>query len=375
MLPLLLMLAQAVPSAPPQPDVLVVGKRIEDALELCRAGGCSVPRDVQVSIAAAERRFAEGDYRGAQAVLTDAIGRNRRHAAAHPKPVATLFEAQATVSAHHGDLELYRRSVSHQVRTLRDNLPATDPAVTVADFAAADMWVRLGKRYQYDQSLAAIVRRARARGRPRVAALAMLRRVALLDGFTQRARALEMLDEVETLAPGDADVARAARMVRLRIVARGGDDAAVDAFIAAVRPRPGEARALVWAPPYPTPEADSRHLFGLEPNPQEPPLDLQWADVGFWIRPDGRTADVEILRGSRGRNRITPLLAQVAARRYQAADTASDAPGDYRVERFSWRAVYGQKIGSLVPRRVGALRLEVLDLTGVPEKGIAPHGG
>lgn len=63
---------------------------------------------------------------------------------------------------------------------------------------------------------------------------------------------------------------------------------------------------LIWEPPYPADpvaaaNAEARKFSALEAVRAGPgELDSeQWVDVAFWIRPDGCTADGEILRSSR----------------------------------------------------------------------------
>jgi hypothetical protein len=95
---------------------------------------------------------------------------------------------------------------------------------------------------------------------------------------------------------------------------------------------------------------------------------VRWADVGFWVRPDGRTAEIEILRGSPGQGWMAPALRQIAARRYSASSEkgAAEQGGVYRVERFTASAERAVPIGSLIRRRVATGGYEVLDLTAAP---------
>ena len=101
----------------------------------------------------------------------------------------------------------------------------------------------------------------------------------------------------------------------------------------------------------------------IQPPTLEP---LRWADVGFWIRPDGRTADVEVLGGSPDRRWTGAVVTQVAGRRYSTTLAAPTGdPGFYRLERFTLRPQYksGSVTGYLVSFKSGPQRLEVLDLT------------
>ena len=94
-------------------------------------------------------------------------------------------------------------------------------------------------------------------------------------------------------------------------------------------------------------------------------LGLRWADIGYWIRPDGRVADVTIVRSSPRPDWVRPLLGHIAGRRYAAfAIDDSFGQGRYRVERYTLTADYGTPIGSLVRRRVKNKRYEMMEMTG-----------
>jgi hypothetical protein len=127
------------------PDIVISGRQLSEAYAACVEQGCPPLRDAQASIAFAEQQFRDGAYLKARHTLMRAISRNKRHAATDPKPVSALYEAYATVSLHDGDLDAFKSAVGEQVRTLRDNLPANDPAVVAAAFATGDMWLAMRK--------------------------------------------------------------------------------------------------------------------------------------------------------------------------------------------------------------------------------------
>ncbi len=370
----LLLAAQAPPS-----DVVVTGKRLERLHELCRQGRCTPLRDAQASIAWAEAQFRDGRYVLAKNVLRDAAARNKRHAATDPKPVAAIYEAYATVSWQEGDQEAYRTATAARVRTLRDNLPADDVYARGAALALGDMWLRLGQPLEAQRAFRQAERDALAGARNDVALRARLARARIRHGFGDRTGAAALLASAAAL-PGAAEPRNqgAIRATRLRLGAAEGDAAAI-AQVAAEVGRAGFAQpVLVWAPPYPRTAADladaaraanrslattGGELFAVT-GPRGSDLDgIQWADIGFVIRPDGRTAEMEVLRGSSDRTWATPYLTQIAGRRYTAMPGAPGDAGAYRVERFTLRANYETPIGSLIRRRAGPAKLEIVDLT------------
>lgn len=363
-----LLLALALQAAA-DPGIVVSSKRLDDAYAECVAGKCPPLRDAQVSIAWAEARFRDGAYVKAKAGLAAAARRNSAHAATDPKPLAAIHEAHATVAMHDGDLEVYKRASEERIRTLRANLPANDPAIAEAEMALGDMWAKLGKLRSAEMAYETAERNAAANGLPAAALNAALRRAWLAAASFDPGEAQRIIDRVAASeAARDPAIQAALPVVRLRLAAKQADDAAIDTLVSGLASTGDAAPTLLWAPPYDqTPvaaavDAASRFEFRNPiPSHSAERKPITWADIGFWVRPDGRTADVEVLRGTRDRNWLPIATNQIAARRYSTSNATG--PGVYRVERFTLRGTYEVPIGSLVPRRGGSPRLEVIDLT------------
>ena len=353
------------------PDIVVSGKRLAEAYEACVEQGCPPLRDAQVSIAFAEQQFRQGAYQKARHTLAAAVARNKDNAAVAPKPVAALYEAYATVSLHDGEMDVFKKAVGGQVRTLRDNLPPNDPAVTAAAFATGDMWVSLGNGRAAESSYRAVERQALANGDATLAMLATLRRVGLANARRDPAGATRLLAEAEARpAAADPALRSVLQVVRLRLAAKRADDAAVDRLVRDIGHETSARPILIWSPPYePTAQASAREdaaKFGsVDPVPvRSSDVDpMQWVDIGFWIKPDGKTDDAEILRGSRSTGWANYLVKQVSERRYTGSPGPDRGNGVYRIERFSLRGTYQVPTGSLISRRGGPAALQVLDLT------------
>jgi tetratricopeptide (TPR) repeat protein len=372
MLTLLLLLLQT-----PSPDIVVVGPRLAEEQAACRGGGCTPGRDAQVSIAYAEAQFRAGRYLDARDTLAAAVARQRRRGSEAPRAVAALYEAYATVALHEGDQEIYQRAVAGRVRTLRDNLPAGDPAVVAAAPALGDMWVKLRHYQQADTSYRAAERAAIAAGQERAALFAAIKRVGLAAAMGQPGRASRMLDEIAARPAAQEPALRSlVEVVRFRIAARDADDATMMALARRIGGQQQAAPPLLWEPPFPTDavaagNAQARRFSQADVfTTRSGDYDgVQWIDVGFWIRPDGRTADAEILRGSPSPEWGESILRRIDARVYAATDgiardtTIPAAGGIYRVERVTGRSTYVTPAGSLIRRRVAADGFETLDLT------------
>lgn len=353
------------------PEIIVSGKRLDDAYRECVDRACPPLRDAQVSIAYAERQFRDGAYVKARKTLAAAVSRNKRYAATAPKPVAAIYEAYATVALHDGEMDVYRKAVAGQVGTLRRNLPPNDPAVIAVAFTTGDMWVMLNNGEAADSSYRAVEQRALAHGNATLAMLATLRRVGLASAQGYPVKAARLMAEAEARpVAADPDLRAVLRVVRLRLAARRADDGQVDQLVEEIGHDVSTQPVLIWAPPYePTALAaarDAARKFDLvDPvAPTSGEFDpVKWVDIGFWIRPDGRTEQSEILRGSRSTRWASYLLKQVSGRRYTGIAAASSSNGVYRIERFTLRGTYVVPKGSLVRRRAGPAELEVIDLT------------
>lgn len=357
-------------------DIVVTGKRLVEAHAACTKGGCTPLRDAQATIALAESRFREGAYLDAKRLLANAVERNKDKAGTDPKPVAALYEAYATVALHDGDERTYRSAVARQVRTLRDNLPASDPSVVSSTTALGDMWMKLGNFHQADLAYRSVEQEALANGQDHAAMLAGMKRVWLASAMLRTTAALSKLRELE-----ERPLARqqgfgtALRVLRLRMRARDSSDQEMQELAGLVAQGQGTDPILIWSPPYePDAAASASQARALARQfGEEDPLRIrssdvsaiQWADMGFWIRPDGRTAEIEVLRSSPGVPWAASVLKQISRRRYSSQEPSSSdqAQGVYKIQRFTLRSEYVVPSGSLISRHVSVGGYEILDLT------------
>lgn len=358
-------------------DIVITGKRLEEAHSACVRGWCTPLRDAQASIALAESRFREGGYLEAKRLLAAAIARNKNNAASDPKPVAAIYEAYATVALHEGNQQDYKSAVGRQVRTLRDNLPADDPAVVTATTALGDMWLKLGDARQADLVYHATEQDALRDGREVPAMLAGMKRAWLAFAQGRKAEARRKLEELGARPVAQRSGYRTAlQVLQLRIAAKDANDAEISELVGAVSQSQADDPTLVWAPKYDLDNAalHSEAAKSRRPGAFEPAVSnyadlasefdqIQWIDVGFWIRPDGRTAEAEVLRGSNSHPWSDSVLKQVGGRRYTASGAAANSDGVYKVERLTRSSEYIAPKGSMIRRRVATGSFEVLDLT------------
>lgn len=340
----------------PAPPIVVTGSRISDdrnRLAACLERRCPPLEDIAASLRLAENLFVAGGYREARSVLADAIGRNRDQSAAHPRAVAGLYRAHARLSLHLGEGESYRRSTHRIARSLADGLPAASTEVLLGRLEVGDMQASLGNAPHAERTYSSVAEAAERAGNPRVEALAHLR-IAWLRHLSGDARGAERRLEALAQAGVETPLRLAAQVIIARIERSRGDRSATDRLIAEiVRHAPQSTLTLLWAPSVPTPRAAGRFADN-------------WIDVGFWVRPDGRVEDAEILRSDGPIDWAQPVVRAIGGRIYLPLQTDPTSPGLFRVERYTYTSLYRRPDGSRIRARTGTPRIERVDLTADP---------
>lgn len=363
--PLLLLLVQVAttppPSAPeaaPSREVIVIGQRAEKELAACLARHCPPAEEVEASLQASVEQFADARYTDALRTLQRAVGRNKRYAAALPGPVSSLYATMATVAEHEGLDRIWRNAARHNVEVLRTHVGTTNAATLTQELQLADDLLALNMPGAAEGIYKKVARRGRDNGQPAMAANATFRQawVALMRG--QYRAAGRLADEsVAVAGPAQPAIGELRDILRMRIAVRKGDAGAVDVLATRLRQSGKRSPALLYAPDIKDINP-SREFQGRGSSDE-----VQWADIGYWIRPDGRTADVELLR-SNGLGAWQPsILTHVGARRYIPLDLQPTDPGLYRIDRFTVRAPFEIILGSRIPQRSGPTTVHVVDLT------------
>jgi hypothetical protein len=197
-------------------------------------------------------------------------------------------------------------------------------------------------------------------GHPALAAGAAFRRAWLASFLNRDSEADRLAAEAVAIAgPNNRSMVLLRDILRSRIAMRHGDQGAVDALAARLRQSATETPILIYAPGV---ENINRPDTGIAQSSALNP-DIGFADVGYWIRPDGRTSGVEVLRDA-GLGQWRPgILRQIRERRYVPFEAEPGNPGNYRIDRFTVRADFGLPTGSRIEQRIGKLTVHVIDLT------------
>lgn len=385
MTPLLLLLAQAAapsPAGPPR-DIVVTARSLDQTardLAACVQRACPPPEDIGATLAHAENQVVAGDYPGARQTLRAGRKRNLRHARDFPIDVADLSRASGRVASLNGFVVETRFGQIESFQILKKGLGPDDPRTLQQRLEVGDVLARQGMLPTAVNLYEDVADQARKAGLPTVAARALFRKAMLFataasvdpayrDAARRASRALERSDD-----PAMAPYREGLVLLRAQLAAMEGRPAAIDEAIAAMRARPVRRPLLIFAPQVNVAEAP-RRVFVDEPQPipawATGRADAEWADVSFWVAPDGSVRDVEVLRTSaRG---VGPWLNAVTRslplRRYAPLAMDATAPGLLRVERYSFVYDRFMPTGSRIVARSPYGRLEILDLTAEPDRG------
>ena len=372
---MMMMTALALLLSTPQPGqlaedgktIIVTAQSLADtgaALRNCLARHCTPAEDIEASAAHAENLFVAGRYENAMAVLGDSIGRNKFFARQLPVEVAGLYRAYSRVSVHLGHESQYRSSSYQIVRALKAGLPDNDPKVVAGRFEVAAMQLNLGKLRLARDTYGEIAGQAAKIGRGDLARIAKLR-VAWIDfllGDESGAR-----NKLQKMAADDAPEARVSRISALVLLSRmareKGKDGNTDQLIAELKKAKLDKPVLLYSPPMQlkrSPIQDEAEVGSVLRLWATDTFDDKWVDVGFWVDPDGRVREAEILRRSGDTNWTPTLMASINGRIYAPL---TDPTGSYRVERYTYTALWEDRTGTRLKQRSANARVEMLDLS------------
>lgn len=377
--------AQAVPPDQTEPapgqTIVVTGERLADfrrALAACLARHCPTNEDVDATLALAEAQFVSGDYDDARNTIRASIHRNRGRAAQFPEPVSDLYRADTRVERHLGrDGEAYF-SVYQILAALRAGLPREDYRHFTARLEISEYLIDNGRPEQAQRELRNLQDVAHAAGREDVAVIAELRGLMLSYLAAPYGSAKRRLLEMAQWTDPDRRLrAYGARAALIRIYGTEHDTRRADALIAEMARDNHARRMLLFQPHYNL--TQQMNAFGDNQRIQEVynqgmmadnlaerlvgNMEDKWIDVGFWVQPDGRVDDLQVLRhGAGGTGWAPPLLNAIRGRLYSRADRAT-----YRLERYTFTSeLHTTGTGTHLPVRSPRARVEYFDLLANP---------
>ena len=351
----------------PSQTIIVTGTSLaqtERNLRDCIARHCPPEEDIAATLAHVENQFVAGDYSAARRTNKASLERNRKYAERLPVEVSYLYRAGSRIAVHLGEGQDYERSTWGIRRALKEGLPETDPQLVAVDLEIANMQASLGRISEARDTYEEAAKDAERIGRPDLAGMARLR-LAWLEqiggdvGLTRK--------KLRAIAADLRPETRVARLSALILLARldrkegkaDSSTAVIDELRAARLPNP----VLLYAPPIQTPgrSVPRGELGSVTRLLATQSFEDRWIDVGFWVTPDGRVNEAEILRSSGTTGWAKPLMESIGGRVY--SPTAASAGGTYKVERYTFTSLWTHLTGSRIRQRDQAARIEYLDLT------------
>ncbi len=374
-LPLLLAaLGTACPALAADNDTIVVTARsMKDTandLAACLARKCPPDEDIKATLAHAENQFVAGDYKSARSTLLKSVGRNRGAAKGYPLPVSDLMRANARVAVNLGERESYQLSTIAIRDALKEGLPADDLRIVAATIEVADMRARLGSPEEARRTYRDAMAKAEAKGDVRLATIAKLRSILVLMQSGEPEDIKDGRKQLVELQKGTDPRYETARLVAGVMLARldrkAGDKTATDTLIAAYKAKGGTDRPTLLAyDPIKQPQQAAAGPGGTALTlAATKSFENRWVDIGFWISPDGKTSDIEVIRqGGNDTTWAKPVLTSMATRVYAPLKREPGDPGVYAVERYTLTSFWENRIGTRFRDRSKYERIEQVDLT------------
>ncbi len=362
-------------------EIVVTGKPLSQTaadLAACIKRQCPPDQDVAATLAHAENQFVSGEYKGSRMTLKQSLSRNRKHGSDYPLPVSSLLRANGRIAEHVGEAKDFQLSMLDLRDTLKSAFGADNFRTMLAQIEVADSRAKLGFPDEAERIYRDIERRALAQAQNRVATLARLRQALLLQVRYDDSRSPELrrqlderLNEVsQRPLSGAEDFALVAEVMRARLDRKSGQATSTEALIRRFAGTAGANRpVLLFAEP-----VSRIDLTQNGPDAQQSIAAWRrystnthgsWADVGFWIGPDGHVSDVEVLRIKGSQDWLKPVMGSIGKRVYAPLRQGEGArPGFYMVERYTLTARVSDDVtGSHLRMREAVPRIEMLDLT------------
>ena len=361
-------------AAPSQPqagqEIVVTGQRVNDtaaALQACIARKCPTVEDINASLAHAENLLLHGNYRGARSVLHQSLGRNKGAARQYPEPVSDLYRANALVASHLGFDRDYESSTYNIYRTLKAGIPVQDHRHLQAKMEIAAMTAKTEGPDRGARAYRAVAEDARAMGREDIAGMAEIRAAIQVYKLAPEAGKPQV---AKLMGSRDPFTSKYATLFYATILRSEKKDAEADALVRqalAGLKKP----VLIYSPPYELAEQELGSVAKVpgdgadlaEANVLRRPnrnFEKMWIDVSYFVQPDGKVSDVEIVRSEKDTFWAKPLLQSIEGRRYSPRQGGLPYP---KLERYTYTAGYYSLTGSRVAARSPGARIEYLDLS------------
>lgn len=337
----------------------------ERNLRDCLARNCPPDEDIAATLAHAENLFVAGDYQKARRTTKASLGRNNDHADRFPVEVSNLYRAGSRIAVHLGEGKDFEQSTWGIKRALKEGLSKDDIRLVGADLEVAGMHASLGRTESARKVYEEAAEDATKLNRPDLAALARLRMAWLSQMEGDQHGARRKLREIADDRRPETRIARLSALILLaRLDRAAGKPESSDALIQEMRSAGLAKPVLLFSPEIKMTGrlVEQGEMGSVTRLTATHNFDDRWIDVGYWVTPEGRVSDLEIIRNSGPTYWAKPLLDSIGGRIYSPAPAGS-VDGTYRVERYSFTSLWEDRTGTRLRQRSANARIEYLDLS------------
>ena len=250
-------------------------------------------------------------------------------------------------------------------RSLAAGLPRNDIRLIAADMEVAAMYTSVRDLDAASLVYRDVERKAHEMGRDDIAGAARVRKAWLLDlaGLSWLAR-----QDLKRIAADSREVEAnraSARALHSSLDREKAKASGQDAIAAAARTAEGPTPVLLYQPQLDLPEVRTNDVGTTLRLVATDNFDDRWIDVGFRVTPEGKVADLEILRSHGPISWTPPLIKAIGGRVYSRV---AKPEGTYRIERYTYTSFWLDVTGSRMRQRSPNARIEYLDLTADPDR-------
>ncbi len=347
-------------------SIVVNGSSLDatrQAVERCFAEQCPPDREMRATLRYANQQFLAGQYDAARRTIGRSRHRNNRYAKRYPELVSDLTRADVTLSTMVGRPQFAFSASLDAVSALKSGLPVVDPKIMMQRLELGDQFARQGRLEAAAEIYDEVAKQGRDINNYAVEGHALYRSAVLfstvasvnsLYRYRARRAVARLADRPE---PEFAPFRDGLVLLESRLKVLSAKPSQRAAALASV-PKTGLTEPVLLSEPFVDFNRPGLSTTGTASTGAE------WADVSFWVKPDGTVDDVQVEQTSSvPPGGWLPLKLRAVADRRYAPIQQSDGPGVYRVERFSMVYNMVRPTGALVPIRSSHGRLLTTSLS------------
>lgn len=386
------------------PVIIVKGKSLRQTLadlESCLARNCPPNEDIDATLAHAENLFVEGDYNESTKIINQSIKRNKKFSSEYPFEVADLYHSNGNVLQHLGDVQKSTHAMIKMRDILAENVPDDIRSILTAELSVASARLKGDSRTDAKRIYRRIYQEAIRNNLPDLANFARLSELNIdignaIGNDNQKIKK-DVRDKINEYIADIGDPTNNFSIAMEILLARvnlslhqddndgdlaAEDNISEDLIKSYARSLSSNRPILISSDPLNLSDIlqelvnENALTFdkntGLPNNEATDDFTDRWADLGFYITPDGKVEDVEVLRLEGRDTWLNPIKKSILSRVYAPIfnPNTNETDGQYIVERYTYTSNSSNletRGGSFIRRRSSVPIVRRLDLTEYPD--------